>query len=149
MFTAGQTQDRHAADAATRGKSPLGRIVSDLKGALFFEFLAIVLNPLIAMRITGLTAQASMDGHGFAVHLGSPANARIAAWLMLGALITIPVVVRTRKLIAFANANDVAALKRLNPDGWGMLTLIFSGLVQGVLLLGASGRIRKLDAQGL
>lgn len=147
MNTTVETRDRHAAEATTRGKSPMSRIVSDLKGALFFEFLAIVLNPLIALKVTGLTLQASADGHSAVVYLSNPSNAGFAVWLLLGALVTIPVIARTWRLIGLANVDDVAALKRLNPGGWGVVALIFSGLIQGILLLGASGRIRKLDPE--
>ncbi len=73
----------------------------------------------------------------------------MAAWLLFRVLVTIPVIARTWKLIGLAGANDVASLKRLNPGGWGVIALFSSGLIQGILVLGASGRIRRLHSEAV
>ncbi len=45
----------------------MSRIVSDLRGALLFEPLAIVLNPLIAAKAIGLAFQVGTHGHSAVV----------------------------------------------------------------------------------
>ena len=82
MSTTVQTANRYLADGGTRSTSPMSRIVGGLRGALFFEVLAIVLNPLIAAKATGLSFQVGTDGHSAVAYLSNPSNTGIAVALL-------------------------------------------------------------------
>ena len=56
------------------------------------------------------------------------------------------VISRTWKMYSAVQNGDIATLKSLNSLGWAIVALIFSGIIPGVLLLIAHGRIEDLPS---
>ncbi len=54
------------------------------------------------------------------------------------------VFMRVRRLHSAANAGDIAALKANSSVGWGIIALIFVGVITGIMLLIADGPIKQL-----
>ena len=61
-------------------------------------------------------------------------------------IIDVLVVRRTWNMYSAVKNGDIAALKSLNSLGWAIVALIFSGVIPGVLLLIAHGRIEDLPS---
>ncbi len=103
----------------------------------------------LALTVTGVTFGVATKGNvtGVAAYLNDPSNGGFAALLLLGVGFTVVVLIRTVRMLSAAGRGDVAALKQLNSVGWAIVAIIFSGLVQGLLLLGASGAIKSLDSE--
>jgi len=53
----------------------------------------------------------------------------------------------TNQMRHAANAGNTSLLKQLNSVGWGIVALIFTGAIPGILLLMAHGPINKLGSQ--
>ncbi len=149
MTTVAQTQDRHSGQPGVARQGQLSRIVGKLGTALAFEVLTIVLNIYLALTVTGVTFGVATKGNvtGVAAYFNDPSNGGFAALLLLGVGFTVVVLIRTVRMLNAAGRGDVAALKQLNSVGWAIVAIIFRGLVQGLLLLGASGAIKSLDSE--
>jgi len=150
MTTVAQTKDQYSDQPrAEAGWGQLTNVMGKLGTALAFEVLTIVVNIYLALTVTGVSfAVATKDNvSGVAAHFNDPSNGGIAALLLLGVGVTVIVMSRTVRMLRAASRGDIAVLKRLNSDGWAIVALIFSGLVQGLLLLGASGAIKTLDSE--
>lgn len=92
---------------------------------------------------------------GIAGFLGAVIPAQSAAGLVLGfegflmlvfLIVNVMVISRTWKMYSAAEKGDVVALKPLNSLGWAIAALIVSGIIPGVLLLIAHGRIEDLPS---
>ena len=53
----------------------------------------------------------------------------------------------TNQMRHATNAGDMSRLKQLNSAGWGIVALIFSGVIPGIMLLMARGPINELGSQ--
>jgi hypothetical protein len=65
---------------------------------------------------------------------------------LVALIINVLVVRRTWRMYSAANNGDIATLKSLNSLGWAIVALIFSGIIPGILLLIAHGRISDLPS---
>jgi len=92
---------------------------------------------------------------GIAGFLGAVIPSQSAAGLVLGfegflmlvfLIVNVMVISRTWKMYSAAEKGDVVALKPLNSLGWAIAALIVSGIIPGVLLLIAHGRIEDLPS---
>ncbi len=148
MTTVAQTQDRHSGQPGAAGRGQLSGVMNKLETALAFEALTILLNIYLALTVTGVTFAVASKGSvtGVAAYVNDPSNA-FAALLLVGVGFTVVVVSRTVRMLSAASKGDIVTLKQLNSDGWAIVAIIFSGLVQGLLLLGAGGVIKSLDSE--
>ncbi|MFP3297902.1 MAG: hypothetical protein RXO22_02285 [Thermocladium sp.] len=120
----------------------LGRIRTELLVGLIFAILA-----LIGFLIINTVA---ILPYVYAVAPGAPRTLITAGMLLMGMLIKLftnehyiifiiflsiytIVTVRIYEMYKAANAGDVATLKSMNPIAWGIIALIFSGLIPGII----------------
>jgi hypothetical protein len=66
-------------------------------------------------------------------------------YFMVGFVVTIPVIVRTRGMLDAAAAGDVRGLRRMNVRRWAGIALIFSAIVPGIALSNAAAAIPPQD----
>ena len=53
----------------------------------------------------------------------------------------------TNQMRRAANSGNISRLKQLNSAGWGIVALIFTGVIPGIMLLIARGPIYELGSQ--
>jgi uncharacterized BrkB/YihY/UPF0761 family membrane protein len=122
----------------------LGSIRTELLVGLIFAILA-----LIGFLIATIYMLAIVPV--YAVAPGAPGTLIMGMLITYGIIlliffiISIVVTVRIYKMYKAANAGDVATLKSMNSIAWGIIALIFSGLIPGIMLLIAHGTIQKLQ----
>jgi hypothetical protein len=63
-------------------------------------------------------------------------------------IVSIVVLSRTLQMRGAAESGDIAKLKALNSLGWAIVALLFSGLINGIMLLLAHGTIEGLQSPG-
>jgi len=121
----------------------LGSIRTELLVGLIFAILA-----LIGFLIATIMAIVPFF---YVVASGAPGTLIIGVFIIYGIIfliffiISIVVTVRIYKMYKAANAGDVATLKSMNSIAWGIIALIFSGLIPGIMLLIAHGTIQQLQ----
>ncbi|MCI4459906.1 MAG: hypothetical protein JHC13_03295 [Acidilobus sp.] len=106
--------------------------------ALIFAIITAILELVLlgdAISKLGVAGQAASAEPGF-----------IGFLLLVFLVIDVLVVRRSWRMYSAAKEGDIAALKSLNSLGWAIAALIFSGIIPGVLLLIAHGRIEDLPS---
>src|SRR5215472_6510028 len=140
MATATQTTDEHVgARGGTRASQQTG-IRSRLLTALIFEVLALLVSAVGVLMMVGATIGMATEDNftGVTLFFGYLADGIPAAFLAAGAALTVPVGIRTWKLLDAADRGDAAALKRLSSSGWAVVGIFASYVVPGILLLRAN-----------
>ncbi|MFP3210872.1 MAG: hypothetical protein RXR16_05165 [Thermocladium sp.] len=123
----------------------LGSIRTELLVGLIFAILA-----LIGFLIATIYMLAIVPFF-YVVAPGAPGTLIMGMLITYGIIfliffiISIVVTVRIYKMYKAANAGDVATLKSMNSIAWGIIALIFSGLIPGIMLLIAHGTIQQLQ----
>ena len=121
----------------------LGSIRTMVLVALIFAILALI-GEIVALGFVGL-AGAAMSEVGVA-GLAATELGFIVFLLLVFLIIDVLVVRRTWKMYSAAKNGDIAALKSLNSLGWAIVALILTGIIPGILLLIAYGRINDLPS---
>jgi nitrogen fixation/metabolism regulation signal transduction histidine kinase len=112
--------------------------------ALIFAFITVILQ--IALVSRDSYAYAVAFEQGIASPLTSVMVGVSGFSLLVFLIINVLVVRRTWRMYSAANNGDIAALKSLNSLGWAIVALIFSGIIPGIMLLIAHGRINDLPS---
>ena len=112
----------------------LGSISTILQFALIFAIImAIVQFEILSLGVGGALAGVFPTGAGVS--------------LMLLYLILYVLVIRhTSKMHSAANNGDIAALKSLNSLAYAIVALLFTGVIPGIMLLIAYGKIYDLPS---
>jgi hypothetical protein len=122
----------------------LGSISTMVLVALIFAILALI-GEIVVLGLVGF-ASAVMSEQGI-VSPAASAELGVIGFLSVVFLIIDAVVIsRTWKMYSAVKNGDIATLKSLNSLGWAIVALIFSGIIPGVLLLIAHGRIEDLPS---
>jgi len=113
----------------------LGSIRTMVLVALIFAIITVILQLVGAVGfVAGLVSLMGSAGY-------------LGVLPMLVALIlNVLVIRRSWKMYSAAGNGDIAALKSLNSLGWAIVALLFSGIIPGILLLIAYGRINGLPS---
>jgi hypothetical protein len=74
---------------------------------------------------------------------GQPTNTPpiVAAYFAIGFLVTVPLIMTTRRLIDAAETANPRRLWRLNIRTWAWIAIIFSAVLPGIALLAAVSRL--------
>jgi putative membrane protein len=102
--------------------------------AIFYFFIGVV--------AIAATSSISYTGAPLAVGFG---------WLIVGViflLLALPTILVFRRINTMRNAaerGDITTLKQYNSVGWGIVALIFVGIIPGIMLLVAYGPIQDLS----
>jgi hypothetical protein len=147
MATVTQTTDEHVGARGGTRAAQLTGIRSRLLTALIFEVVALLVSAVGVLMMVGATIGMATEDNftGVTLFFGYLADGIPAAFLAAGAAFTVPVGIRTWKLLDAADRGDVAALKRLSSSGWAVVGIFASYVVPGILLLRANRAIRDLD----
>lgn len=123
----------------------LGSIKTELLVGLIFAILAIIGFLVAAILYLSML----LYFFAFATVPGMTAAAGIfiteGIIFLIFFIVSIIVTIRIYKMYRAANAGDVATLKSMNSIAWGIIALIFSGLIPGIMLLIAHGPIQQLQ----
>jgi len=122
----------------------LGSISTMVLVALIFAILALI-GEIVALGYV-IFVGVAISKLGVAGQAASAELGFIGFLLLVFLIIDVLVVRRTWKMYSAAKNGDIAALKSLNSIGWAIVALIFSGVIPGVLLLIAHGRIEDLPS---
>jgi len=127
------------ASASGQAPSPnvtgaLGSIRTMVLVALIFAIIAMILELIAVIAV------------GFAGFLVGSAGFILVVPVLVFLIINVLVVRRTWRMYSAANNGDIATLKSLNSLGWAIVALIFSGIIPGIMLLIAHGRINDLPS---
>ncbi|MGC8597593.1 MAG: hypothetical protein ACP5NY_06740 [Thermocladium sp.] len=116
----------------------LGSIKTELLVGLIFAILALI-GFLIAsiMFLAAFTYLATAAVVGIFITYG--------IIFLIFFIVSIIVTMRIYRMYKAADAGDVATLKSMNSIAWGIIALIFSGLIPGIMLLIAHGSIQQLQ----
>jgi len=116
----------------------LGSIKTELLVGLIFAILALI-GFLIAsiMFLAAFTYLATSAVVGIFITEG--------IIFLIFFIVSIIVTMRIYRMYKAADAGDVATLKSMNSIAWGIIALIFSGLIPGIMLLIAHGSIQQLQ----
>jgi hypothetical protein len=112
--------------------------------ALIFAILALI-GEIVVLGLVGF-AGAVMSEQGIVSPVASAELGVIGFLSVVFLIIDVLVISRTWKMYSAVKNGDIAALKSLNSLGWAIVALIFSGVIPGVLLLIAHGRIEDLPS---
>ncbi|MFP3265748.1 MAG: hypothetical protein RXO54_07960 [Acidilobus sp.] len=137
------------ASASGQAPSPeversLGSISTMVLVALIFAILALI-GEIVVLGLVGF-AGAVMSEQGIVSPAASAELGVIGFLSVVFLIIDVLVISRTWKMYSAVKNGDIAALKSLNSLGWAIVALIFSGVIPGVLLLIAHGRIEDLPS---
>ncbi|MFP3310185.1 MAG: hypothetical protein RXO27_05255 [Acidilobus sp.] len=122
----------------------LGSISTMVLVALIFAILALI-GEIVVLGLVGF-AGAVMSEHGIVSPAASAELGVIGFLSVIFLIIDAVVISRTWKMYSAVKNGDIATLKSLNSLGWAIVALIFSGVIPGVLLLIAHGRIEDLPS---
>ena len=122
----------------------LGSIGTMVLVALIFAILALI-GEIVALGLVGF-AGAVMSEQGIVSPAASAELGLIGFLSVVFLIIDVLVISRTWKMYSAVKEGDIATLKSLNSLGWAIAALICSGIVSGVLLLIAHGRIEDLPS---
>jgi len=123
-------QQRPVQSPAEVNASKLGSIKTYLLVAFIFNILAV-----IAFAIGALF---------FLVLVFIPFLAILALIFFVPLILSIITLTRINQMRSAAERGDIATLKSLNSVGWGIIALIFAGIITGIFLLIANGPINEL-----
>jgi hypothetical protein len=112
--------------------------------ALIFAIIGTILELVLLDDVIFLGA--AISKLGVAGQAASAELGFIGFLLLVFLVIDVLVVRRSWRIYSAAKNGDIAALKSLNSLGWAIVALIFAGVVAGVLLLIAYGRINDLPS---
>jgi len=137
------------ASASGQAPSPnvtraLGSIRTMVLVALIFAIIALILE-IVVLGLVGF-ASAVMSEQGIVSPVASAELGVIGFLSVIFLIIDVVVISRTWKMYSAVKNGDIATLKSLNSLGWAIVALIFSGVIPGVLLLIAHGRIEGLPS---
>jgi len=137
------------ASASGQAPSPeveraLGSISTMVLVALIFAILALI-GEIVVLGLVGF-AGAAMSEQGIVSPAASAELGVIGFLSVIFLIIDVVVISRTWKMYSAVKNGDIATLKSLNSLGWAIVALIFSGIIPGVLLLIAHGRIEDLPS---
>ncbi|MFP3081332.1 MAG: hypothetical protein RXR09_07450 [Acidilobus sp.] len=137
------------ASASGQAPSPeversLGSIGTMVLVALIFAILALI-GEIVVLGLVGF-AGAVMSEQGIVNPAASAELGVIGFLSVVFLIIDVVVISRTWKMYSAVKNDDIATLKSLNSLGWAIVALIFSGVIPGVLLLIAHGRIEDLPS---
>jgi len=137
------------ASASGQAPSPeveraLGSIRTMVLVALIFAILALI-GEIVVLGLVGF-ASAVMSEQGIVSPAASAELGVIGFLSVVFLIIDVLVISRTWKMYSAVKNGDIATLKSLNSLGWAIVALIFSGIIPGVLLLIAHGRIEDLPS---
>jgi hypothetical protein len=122
----------------------LGSIRSNIHIAWIFELLSIVISIIGSIGIfvvAGLFGP-FLGGLFFLVFLAE------GGWYLIPLfVVSLVVFLRITRMRAAANVGDLSELVRLNTTAWGVLALIFGGVIPGIMLLMAHSSATNLIAQ--
>jgi hypothetical protein len=123
----------HHSRMNTYGDDQLKLITRNLQLALLVEFLVQV--SFIAALFATLGA---FNG-------GEPTTTPFSAqaYIVVGFLVTIVVIIRTFQMQAAAKRGDTDALRRLNVRAWALIAFIFSAIIGGWYLFAAAAYIPR------
>ena len=122
----------------------LGSISTMVLVALIFAILALI-GEIVVLGLVGF-AGAAMSEQGIVSPAASAELGVIGFLSVVFLIIDVLVISRTWKMYSAVKNGDIATLKSLNSLGWAIVALIFSGIIPGVLLLIAHGRIEDLPS---
>jgi len=122
----------------------LGSISTMVLVALIFAIIAAILW-IVVLGLVGF-ASAVISKQGIVSPVASAELGVIGFLSVIFLIIDVLVISRTWKMYSAAKKGDVVALKPLNSLGWAIAALIVSGIIPGVLLLIAHGRIEDLPS---
>jgi len=122
----------------------LGSISTMVLVALIFAILALI-GEIVVLGLVGF-AGAAMSEQGIVSPVASAELGVIGFLSVIFLIIDAVVISRTWKMYSAVKKGDVVALKPLNSLGWAIAALIVSGIIPGVLLLIAHGRIEDLPS---
>ena len=122
----------------------LGSIGTMVLVALIFAIIAAIFE-IVVLGLVGF-AGAVMSEQGIVSPVASAELGLIGFLSLVFLIIDVLVVRRTWNVYSAVKNGDIAALKSLNSLGWAIAALICSGIVSGVLLLIAHGRIEDLPS---
>jgi len=122
----------------------LGSIRTMVLVALIFAIIAAILW-IVVLGLVGF-ASAVMSKQGIVSPVASAELGVIGFLSVIFLIIDVLVISRTWKMYSAVKNGDIATLKSLNSLGWAIVALIFSGVIPGVLLLIAHGRIEDLPS---
>ena len=122
----------------------LGSIGTMVLVALIFAIIAAIFE-IVVLGLVGF-AGAVMSEQGIVSPAASAELGFIGFISVVFLIIDVLVISRTWKMYSAVKNGDIAALKSLNSLGWAIVALIFSGVIPGVLLLIAHGRIEDLPS---
>jgi len=137
------------ASASGQAPSPeversLGSIRTMVLVALIFAIIAAILW-IVVLGFVGF-ASAVISKQGIVSPVASAELGVIGFLSVIFLIIDVLVISRTWKMYSAVKNGDIATLKSLNSLGWAIVALIFSGVIPGVLLLIAHGRIEDLPS---
>jgi len=122
----------------------LGSISTMVLVSLIFAILALI-GEIVVLGLVGF-AGAVMSEQGIVSPAASAELGFIGFLSVVFLIIDVVVISRTWKMYSAVKNGDIATLKSLNSLGWAIVALIFSGVIPGVLLLIAHGRIEDLPS---
>jgi len=122
----------------------LGSISTMVLVALIFAIIAAILW-IVVLGLVGF-ASAVISKQGIVSPVASAELGVIGFLSVIFLIIDVLVISRTWKMYSAVKNGDIATLKSLNSLGWAIVALIFSGVIPGVLLLIAHGRIEDLPS---
>jgi len=122
----------------------LGSISTMVLVALIFAIIAAILW-IVVLGFVGF-ASAVISKQGIVSPVASAELGVIGFLSVIFLIIDVLVISRTWKMYSAVKNGDIATLKSLNSIGWAIVALIFSGVIPGVLLLIAHGRIEDLPS---
>jgi len=122
----------------------LGSIRTMVLVALIFAIIAAILW-IVVLGFVGF-ASAVISKQGIVSPVASAELGVIGFLSVIFLIIDVLVISRTWKMYSAVKNGDIATLKSLNSIGWAIVALIFSGVIPGVLLLIAHGRIEDLPS---
>jgi len=124
----------------------LGSIRTMVLVALIFAIIAAILQ-IVVLGLVGF-AGTVLSEHGIVSPAASAELGVIGFLSAIFLIIDVLVISRISKMYSAAKNGDMATatLKSLNSLGWAIAALIFSGIIPGVLLLIAHGRIEDLPS---
>jgi len=122
----------------------LGSIGTMVLVALIFAIIAAIFE-IVVLGLVGF-AGAVISEQGIVSPAASAELGLIGFFSLIFLIIDVLVISRTWKMYSAVKEGDIATLKSLNSLGWAIAALICSGIVSGVLLLIAHGRIEDLPS---
>ena len=115
--------------------------------AFIFNILAIIAFVIYGIWdiYAGATISSYLGGYlGYAAGWGTTTIIMGVVFLVIGGIAAWIFLTRVNPMYKAANTGDVATLKSLNNMMWAILTLIFTGVLPGIMLLISFGPINEL-----